>query len=424
MNPYLLAARRQERARASAAGPSGWALALAPVAAAWVAGRLVPPAFFDPGRDVGAGLADIYARVSILLAAGVSLHAYQAVVRGADRGVVDLHPVLPGPWFVGRLWAVARGTAPWLGAAVAFVGPLAIEPTWFLQGALSLFLGWLAAVAVGVSVNVAAPAVGLDPRWAAVLDAARGPNPRLQAALLYAPGVALVLSGGAALAGAWGVTRAVAGEPAGLLVAVPLLVAAGLVRFGRAHAGEVSRFPAVLGEIEAAWAGAETEEEARHVYLDWAVRLVPPARRADLLRELRHLWRSQRGWVLGAWALAGLAALDAWSGGARAGVVGVAITGVAGARLAAEEPAWLEAWLGLGWGRVVLGRALATWLHLQVVVLGAAVGLLGGHALPMLRAELAAVGLAGVAGVVGVGMRGRAVAAYLPAALVIGGVLG
>ena len=424
MNPYLLAERRQARAHAAAVGPSRWLRALAPAAASAVAGRLVPPAFFDPGRDVAAGLADIYARVGILLAAGVSMAAYQLVVRGPDRGVVDLHPILPRAWFTARVWVVARTTAPWLLAATAFLNPLLVQPAWFGGGAVALALAWVAAVGVGIGVNVAAPSVGLDARWAGVLNAARGPNPRLQAALLYAPGAALVFAGTATMAGAYGVVSVGTGDLGrGLLMAVPALVAAVALRFGRDRAGEVSRYPAILGEIEAAWAAAEAAEESRHVYLDWAVRLAPPRLRTDLTRELRHLWRTQRGWVIGAWALAALAALDAWSGGSRAGVVGVVVFGVAGARLAGEDPRWLEQWLGLGAARVGAGRAVAVWLHLQVVVLGTLSGVVTGHGRPFAAAESASVLVAALAAAVGLGARDRAVAAYLPVALLIGGVL-
>jgi len=61
------------------------------------------------------------------------------------------------------------------------------------------------------------------PALAGVFDAIRGPNPRLQAALLYAPGVALALSGSATILAAWGAGRAVVGEPAAAaLLLVPV----------------------------------------------------------------------------------------------------------------------------------------------------------------------------------------------------------
>jgi hypothetical protein len=423
MNPYLQADRRQRRARRRTAGAGGWALSLVPIVAGLVAGRLAPAPFFDPGPDVAGGLADIYTRVSILLAAGVALASYQLVVRGPDRGVVDLHPILAEPWFAARLRSVALATLGWLGGAIAFTTPLLPHPAWFLGACVALPLAWLAAVGVGVGLNVAAPAVGLEPSWAWALDAVRGPNPRLQAALLYAPGVALTVAGAGAMAGAFGVSSGLSGRGAAtLLTLVPLVLAAAAARFGRAHAGEVARYPAILGEIEGAYAATDAVEEARHVYFDWAVRLVPVGLRRDLLRELRHLWRSQRGWAMGAWALGGLAALDAWGGGTRVGVACLAMVALGGARIAAEEPRWLESWLALGRGRLLAARALAVWLHLQPVALGAVVGVLRGNVVPVAVLEGTAVVFALVAAASGVVLRERALVAYLPLAVLTWGV--
>jgi len=288
---------------------------------------------------------------------------------------------------------------------------------------LGLVLGWFVAVCAGVGVNTVAPALGLDPRWAPVLAGIRGPNPRLQAALLYAPGVALTVAGLAALAGTAGAAALVEGRPEAWEMLVPLVVGAGVVAAARRRAQEVVRYPVVLGEIEAAWAAREQGEEARHVYLDWVVRLVPAGWRRDLTRELRHLWRTQRGWSLAAWAFAALAALESWSGGAQVGVAGVAIVALGAVRAGAEDPPWLDAWLDLGPWRRAAARAGSVALHASPVVLGTGVGFLHGHPAPLVAAAAALVLVALLSAGVSVALRARAVPVYLPFAVLVWGVL-
>ncbi len=432
-NPYLLADRRQRAARRrveGALGVLGGTLPLAGAAlAVWLAEDLYAALL---GRSPAAyivGFTGIVSRIGVVLAATLSLSTYSAVVRGPDRGVIDLHPLLPRPWLSARVLGIVQDRVGWLAIAAVFLLPLAGRPLALLLGAAVVLGAWCAGIGAGIGVNLAAPALAMRPALAGLFDAIRGPNPRLQAALLYAPGVALALAGTVTIFAAWGAGRALEGDMAGALaLGAPLLVAglgAGLaMRFAPAMSG----IGAVLGEIDAAWATTEAAEDARVVYLEWLVRLVPAPLRLGLQKELRHLWRGHRGWVSASWGLAALAAIAGWTdlpegpdrlaqtaGGA------LAVLGFAGVRLGASDPPWLDTLLPIP-GRLV-ARTIAIAACMQVVVAMGATALAirqGGAAFaPLVRLEFVAILLAGLSAWTGHRLRARGGAVYLPGALLL-----
>jgi hypothetical protein len=312
--------------------------------------------------------------------------------------------------------------------AAVFLAPLWPRVDALLLGLLVAVGGWIAGIGAGLGVNLAAPGLAANPALAGVFDTIRGPNPRIQAALLYAPGVALALSGSATLAASWGATRVLEGDPAGWLgLGAPLLVAgAGWAMAVRA-APSTAGIGAVLGEIEGAWAQAASAEDARAVYLEWAVRFAPARLRLGLRKDLRHLWRAHRGWVGASWGFGLLAALAGWSASpaapdetVRVGAAALGVFGLVGVRMGAADPRWLDEALPLP-GRLP-ARALALVGAMQVVVLCGALALsvrhgLGPAALAAARLELFAVLLAGVAAWAGDALRERGGLVYLPVAL-------
>ncbi|HND34708.1 MAG TPA: hypothetical protein PLA94_32115, partial [Myxococcota bacterium] len=246
-----------------------------------------------------------------------------------------------------------------------------------LIGVSGLLLGgaWVAGLGLGVGANLLAPGVGRSPAWAGVLDAVRGVNPRMQAALLYAPGVALIGAGLPVGLGAAGVEMWLEGDARGLLWLIPPYLV-GFFGFWMAWRGrgELAAIAAVLGEVEAAWAQVEDPAEQRRVYLDWLVPRLPARLRVPVLKDLRQGWRSFRATLSGSWFLAAFAGLSGWSDGSGTrtlliGAVGAALVGGLGLRMAAADPPWLEAWLPIPRLDRLFARGLVLFAWAQPVVL-------------------------------------------------------
>ncbi|MDP2317582.1 MAG: hypothetical protein Q8P41_32150 [Pseudomonadota bacterium] len=438
-NPYRLADRRQRLARGRLEGPLPRLARAAPlvgaVAAVWLSGGLYTTLLAGGPTAWAAGFTGLVARIGLVVGALLALTTYDALVRGPDRGVLDIHPLLPGPWLAARVEGLVRDRLPWLLVAAVFLVPVLPNTKAFGLGAIVLLGAWVAGLGAGLGVNLAAPGLATRPALAGLFDAIRGPNPRMQAALLYAPGVALALSGTATVAAAWGAGRLLLGDPVGALgLAAPFVVGALGVVLAVRSAPAMAGIGAVLGEIEAAWAQAEDPEDARAVYLEWSVRLAPAPLRLALRKELRHLWRSHRGWVTASWGLALLAGIAGWSSAsdgigrfAQVGATALAAFGYVGVRLGAGDPPWLDTFLPLR-GRIP-ARALAVFSAMQVVVAVGTATLLvrqGSEAFGVFaRLELLAVTLAAVAAWAGDALRARGGLVYLPAALLlwaIGGV--
>jgi hypothetical protein len=448
-NPYARADARIRRARSREAGVATLLGAVVPLVAAGGALPLLSDSLYAFTRAPSFaayvdGATGVLVRVGIALAGALSMVTYADAVRGADRGVIDVHPLQAGPWLRARVRATLRARLGWLAVAAVLLIPLAWPGTgrgWRWDAyALALCAttgAWLAGVGIGFGVNLAAPAFAERPALAGVFDAIRGPNPRIQAALLYAPGVALALSGSAAVAGAYGASAVLAGAGFGwMLLCVPVALAAFGFLLASRHAAERARLPALLGEIDAAHAAAESPDEARAVYLEWAVRFVPAWLRRELHKDLRQLWRAERPWVTGSWLLALVSGLAGWTSSpdahARSLVVAagsVVVLGAVGVRLAVGNPAWLDAWMPAPARR--WSRAAAVLLLVQPVVLAAACALMVRHGLTealsvWVRLESVAAVCAAVAGVAGESLRARGFVVYVPAGLLawaVGGAL-
>lgn len=418
-NPYRKALARAR----SAAGFD--AVPLLSVLGGALAAGLVRDEVFDFAGGLSSGTpmsaaaaAGLVGRIGLLLGAGLTLGTFDVVVRGPDRAVLDTHPLLPGPWYISRITESARVRLPWLLAALAALWPLGDLRAIALCGFV-LAGAWFAGLGVGIGVNLAAPAVGLDPRYTGVLDAIRGVNPRLQAALLYAPGVALGIAGGGILAGASGLDGALRGSASFAWLLAPWALGAVGIVLGRRAAPNAARLPALLGEIDAAYAFADAPDEARHVYLQWAVRFAPSRLQVHLLRELRHIWRAERGWATGAWGLALVAAAAGWAGQIWAAVGLVTVVAGLGVRLTATDAAWIAVSLGVPPGRVLAARAIAVAGVAVPVAIAAGITLMlqrGAGGVPAALALLLVCLIAPAAAV-------RAGRAYVPLAILLTGCL-
>ncbi len=290
---------------------------------------------------------------------------------------------------------------------------------------------WVAALGVGFAVHLGGVWAAMSPELAGLMNLVRGNNPRMQAALIYAPGVALAVVGvavGMAASGAGGVLMG--WTPGYALLAVPPAVGVmgWLVARPLADAWYV-RATALLSEIDAQWAGLEEAEEADRVYLDWLAEGRP-----ELLRALRQGWRRLRTWPTGAWLLGLACAFAGWSDAADAPERALVVTAgaallIAGipVRMAEGDPEWLDRALSISPGRVALARGVAAFLYAQGVILLPAAALLirqgPGGAAVLLLAELAAATGAVLAAAAAMRLRGRGGWVYGPVAVLLWAVI-
>lgn len=416
-NPYHRA-RSLQRQRAG----GGWGGAL-PVLAAAAAAPLAEPVLFD-FIELGAistGVEGLAVRGGGLIVAALALHTYADLVRGPDRAVLDPHPVQARP----LLWAIAAGTARdrlylWLGLGV-LAAPLllaGLHAAWLgLMGVLGG--AYLAGLGVGFAVHLGAIWVGRSAGLARVLDALRGDNPRMQAALIYAPGAALVVAGAAVTVGAAGLRGALEGRALGWAWAL-CPAAVGLAAFAlalpladRLYVRATALLTEVDGQVEHRLAAEGAAGGVEPVYLEWTA-----GPRREHRRALRQAWRAHRAWAFGGWSLGLCTLLAVWSDEvdvmarifAVAGGGGLLMAGLP-LRLAEGDPPWLDRALGLRPAAVGLGRALTAVGYAQGVVLP---GLLGALRHPardvigaLLGVELAVLVGSGAAAALAARWRGR-----------------
>ena len=356
-----------------------------PVLAAVAAAPLARPVllgFLDLGL-FHVGLEAVTLRLGALMAAAMALHTYSDLVRSPDRAVLDAHPVSPRPLLraIALRTALQRSYLPVVGAIL--LAPIIPKVGWvaWFGGVGVVFGAWLAALGVGFAVHLAAVWAGLSDGLVKVLDALRGDNPRMQAALIYAPGVALFVVALSVAFSAGGLGRAVAGDSSGwgLLLVPPVLGALGWGIAQPLSDRYYVRATALLTEVDGLVAGVAGADEDRLVYLEWLSRGRP-----ELLRQLRQGWRAQRSWAVGGWGLGLLGLLAAWS--TEPGVAGRLLSVVGGCvllytllppRLSSGDPKWLDEALGVQGPRVDRARAFVAFAYAQAAVLPAlAAGLL------------------------------------------------
>ncbi len=426
-NPY---AEVHRRIRAHQGRSATWVLPVLATALATPLARPVLLGFLDAPAStslLAAGTEAIAFRVGAVIAAALSLHTFSDLVRGPDREVLDVHPVQARP----LLAAIALRTArerfylPLMGAIL--LSPLALAghvDAWL--GAVSLACGaWLAGLGVGFATHLAAVEAARSPGLATVLDLIRGDNPPMQAALIYAPGFALGVSGVAIALAAGGLSAGLQGwAPGWAFLALPPLVGLGGGLLARPLADRAYvRASSMLAEIDAAWANVEEGDEERRVYLEWLAQGRP-----ELLRALRQGWRRLRSWPMGAWGLGVVGALSGWSADPGAPAELVAVAGAAVAlvsalpgRLAEGDPEWLDRALGVSPGRVARARGTVAFLYAQGAVIPGvlALGVRQGFAAfgPLLLLELFALAAAAVAAAAAWRWRQRGAWAYAPIAV-------
>ncbi len=381
-NPHIHAWRTQVRRRAEVEGPLRRVGGLAALVTVAGAAPVVEPVFFGflaRPEALAVGTAGIGLRLGLVCCGAMALATYTALVRSPERAVLDPHPVDPPTLLAYLLLRTAVARFGWVVAAALFLLPMLLHGhlvAWGLAALVS-FGGWAVGLLAGFTVHLASIWVAESPSLSGLLELIRGQNPRLQAALIYAPGVALALGGTAVWAASQGAAGVLAGQPAlGGLLLTPFVVGGAAFAFApRLARGFYHRTTTLLAEIDAAYESQEDPEEARVVYLEWAIRGLPAALRLRVLRELRAGWRAHRSWLLGAWGLGLVAAVAGWSkdpgavsqAGAIAGAGMVLVAAVA-FRLRQHSPEWLDAWLGLTARDIRAARGLAIWGWLQGLV--------------------------------------------------------
>ncbi|MFZ5480270.1 MAG: hypothetical protein ACOZNI_26130, partial [Myxococcota bacterium] len=127
-NPYALADLRQRRAHRRERGLRGTLAPLLPLLGALAAVPLLRDGFYrfvnGPEAAWADGFGGAVARLGLALAAALALSTYTAVVRGPDRGVIDVHPLRPSPWLRAKVAAIARARIGWLLLAGVLLAPL------------------------------------------------------------------------------------------------------------------------------------------------------------------------------------------------------------------------------------------------------------------------------------------------------------
>jgi hypothetical protein len=434
-NPYRRIHRLQRRHRwRSQPWEATWPW-LAPILLGALAAPLARPILFwfeSRGPDSFApGLSGLSLRLGLALCGAGILLVHEQVLRGPERRILDPHPVEPGALVNAMGSSILRSSSGLLLGALLLLLPLATEArfTALALAATVLVGGWLCGISLGFLAQLGAILAAREPRLKGLLDLVRGSSPPMQAALIWAPGLAIATGGGAIIAATQGLRAVMEGNVAAHTALLAPLVLAGL---GWALVPPLARrtwyqATTVIAEVDAAWAQVEDPEAARRVYLEWAVRWAPASLRPHLLRALRQGWRARRTWVSGAWGMGVLAAVAGWTSAddapARALLVAgsaVAVLAALAIRMETSDPAWLGKALGLRRSGLIGSRALVVFAYLQGAILlpVAAVWLRHGtDALPLWGLlELLAVACAGLAALLGIA-GARAWFAYPPLAL-------
>jgi len=395
-NPYLSVHRRIRAHR-----PVPWARMI-PVVASCAAIPMVSGellwflAAAESGLDAQQwvpGLTAVTTRLANLVAAAVILHSYTDLVRGPDRAILDVHPVSPRPLVValGLHTLGSRVYLPLMAAILLL--PVGLSASWLAYlGAVGLVAAaWLGGIGVGFMVNLAAVWAAYSPGLAGLLDAVRGQNPRMQAALIYAPGVALALVGLSVEFGAIGLEAALTGWTLGWAwLAIPVIVGA----MAWALVGPLAdrfyvRASLLLAEVEGAWGQHDESVAAGVVYME---RLADG--RPELLRALRNGWRSQRLYATGGWIAGLIVAGLSWSdpsAGAVWGAAAVVLIAAVAARMSEDDPIWLDAALGVSPVSVAWARAMVAWFYTVGVWAPVGVVLLLKHSMAGLQTGLGLV---------------------------------
>ena len=386
-----------------AARQGGWLRSVVPVLAALLAGFLLQGSLFSflQQGELARGAAGAALRVSMVVLGVLALRQYSDLVRGPDRAVLDCHPIQPRRLLLALAQRSLTTQLPVLLAGVAVQAPVLVAGQGEAFGAgVALVAGtWLAALTVPYGVYLGAVWAARSPSMEALLEAARGDNAPMHAALLYAPGIVAGVVGFPLSQSALVVEGILGGWTGGWvwLLLLPGLAAAGLAAALPLADRYYVSTTALLTEMDGQYAGIAEADESGHVYLEWTA-----TGRPELLRALRQAGRRLWPYSVGAWTGGALAALAAWTraGGETGWMLllvtgGAVLIGTMPAALAAGDPPWLDRALGVSRARVGAARATAAVLYAQgllVLPLFALILREGVAALvPLLLAELLVV---------------------------------
>jgi hypothetical protein len=430
VNPYIRVHRQIRRNRGWR--PSGLFVVLGAALSMALAGDkllwfLPQTGPLPPTADLATGLSAVALRIAALVASAVLLHSYTDLVRGPDRAVLDVHPVRPVALVTAIAWrcavsrfylvivgAVMLAPVAWRGNVPAFLGGLAL-----------VFSAWLGALGVGFAVHLGGVWAASSPKMATLLNAIRGDNPPMQAALIYAPGVGLAIVGGGLVFASIGLEAAMRGWSWGWtwLAIPPVIGAAAWSQVPRLAAKHYVRASLILAEVEGQWASRDQPIESHHVYME---RLGQG--RPDVLRALRQGWRNLRLFGTSAWVIGCICALMVWTDTALdrwlwLSGAGVLFIATIGARLAEGDPEWLNQSLGVKSSQVGRARMLVAWVYAQGVAIPMCAVALISHGTAAGPAVLSLCGLtiigAALAALTGIQWRERALWAYGPTGLVL-----
>ncbi|MFH1468102.1 MAG: hypothetical protein ABIO70_27190 [Pseudomonadota bacterium] len=427
--------QRQHRARVEPVA-TAWSW-IAPLLLGALAAPLARPVllwFMGGSRQAfAAGLGGLGLRLGLVLCGLGILMVHERVVRGPERAVLDPHPVAPRPLVAALGPRMLMATSGVLLGVLALLAPLALAGELRAVAlTLPVIVGaWGCGVSLGFLAQLGAVWAARSPALASLLELLRGTTPPMQAALIWAPGLAIAAGGGVLVLADRGLERALLGDASGYpLLAAPLALA-GLAWLPVPALAERTWYSAttLLAEIDAAWAAVENPQEERHVYLEWVLRWAPSALRPHLLRTLRAGWRARRGWITGAWGVGLLAAIAGWTDAPEAAsramlvaAAGVALVGALGILLETADPPWLTASLGVPPAPRAIARGLATLGYLQGAILPPFLAVLfrrGVEAFALLGVlEALALAVAAAAAALGLARR-RAWFAYPPLALAL-----
>jgi len=385
-NPYIRVHRLQRRHRwRTHPWEATWPW-LAPVLLGAMAAPLARPILFwfeSRAPELFApGLSGLCLRLGLALCGAGILVVHEQVVRGPERRILDPHPVEPGALVIAMGARLLRATSGLALGACLLLLPLVLQGRMraFGLSVVVLLGGWLCGLALGFLAQLGAVWAAQHPSMRGLLDLVRGSSPPMQAALIWAPGLAIAACGGALVGATRALPAAMDGNvAASLMLGAPILLAV----VGWALVPALARrtwyqATTVVAEVDAAWAQVEDPKAARRVYLEWAARWVPKGLRAHVIRGLRQGWRARRTWVTGAWGLGILGAVAGWTASSDAAPRALLVSGSAVAVLAAlairmetGDPRWLRPALGLRRDHLIVSRVLVVLAYLQGAILPA-----------------------------------------------------